>query len=594
MEKFFFGNLNLVPFIGIVERRDLDPLHIGRCKVRAFGHHTSDTAALPTESLPDAYPLESLQGTFWSTPYEGDTVFGYFLDPPHNQSMLICGKVPTAQQSSVTHPEGGSGFRDSRPPQTLPTYPRQEFAEYYYSSDGQQNGTPALQTEELPEAKVYPPHGVTSPSVPFRISPTTFNAPAPHSPESFKARASTTRFSTALGSTFTEKESPYAATYPFNHVYQSESLHFFEFDDTPSAERVLLAHRMGTFFEFHPDGSSVTHIMRDSFHVTIGDSWVGIVGDSHVNIKGDSTLYIEGDLTTHVNGDYRLSIDGDFFTKVGGKKVTNVGADSHAKSGGDTVIRSSGTLYLKGDPLHENSASTPEVEDISDFDIPATSADSVTSENQESLVNTTSSPHAPADDFDESPQATTLSPIARAPTPANVLPTEAITCPTVERSLEPFTDGDTRYRMQLSRYFQLADLSIRTLYPHHITSQRGLDQAHIICNLANIAQLVLDPLLARQFPGGTINAAFRKVTLGHSQHETGEAVDIQWSSYTPSKYLEVANWIIANIPFDSLILEHGEVGSDSLWLHISLSRLGTNRRLLLTQKNGTFSSGLSV
>ena len=48
---------------------------------------------------------------------------------------------------------------------------------------------------------------------------------------------------------------PYSARYPYNHVYQSESGHILEFDDTPDNERVHLYHRAGTFIEIDSNGT---------------------------------------------------------------------------------------------------------------------------------------------------------------------------------------------------------------------------------------------------------------------------------------------------------------------------------------------------
>ena len=54
---------------------------------------------------------------------------------------------------------------------------------------------------------------------------------------------------------------PYNAAYPFNHVYQSESGHTFEFDDTKNSERINLYHTKGTFFEIDANGTKVEKIV---------------------------------------------------------------------------------------------------------------------------------------------------------------------------------------------------------------------------------------------------------------------------------------------------------------------------------------------
>ena len=45
---------------------------------------------------------------------------------------------------------------------------------------------------------------------------------------------------------WSEPETPYAAEYPENHVYESTSGHIMEFDDTIDKERIHLRHEIGT------------------------------------------------------------------------------------------------------------------------------------------------------------------------------------------------------------------------------------------------------------------------------------------------------------------------------------------------------------
>ena len=46
------------------------------------------------------------------------------------------------------------------------------------------------------------------------------------------------------GKTFGEPPSSYATKYPFNHVYETESGHVKEFDDTEGEERIREYHKM--------------------------------------------------------------------------------------------------------------------------------------------------------------------------------------------------------------------------------------------------------------------------------------------------------------------------------------------------------------
>jgi hypothetical protein len=140
------------------------------------------------------------------------------------------------------------------------------------------------------------------------------------------------------------------------------------------------------------------------------------------------------------------------------------------------------------------------------------------------------------------------------------------------------------YDAKISPNYALKDVSIGAVFRHKIKEQRGLSESDIVCNLQNLAINILEPLRA-QFPSTRINSGFRgtpSIPGGVSQHEKGEAVDIQFPGFSNSKYLEAAKWVRDNLPFDQLIFEHG----NSIWLHISCKRNGTQRKQLLTMWEG--------
>ena len=71
--------------------------------------------------------------------------------------------------------------------------------------------------------------------------------------------------------TIQQPPTPYAAVYPFNHVYESESGHLVEIDDTPGKERLHWYHRAGTFTEFHPKGMRVDRTNSHRYNITMGN-----------------------------------------------------------------------------------------------------------------------------------------------------------------------------------------------------------------------------------------------------------------------------------------------------------------------------------
>lgn len=150
------------------------------------------------------------------------------------------------------------------------------------------------------------------------------------------------------------------------------------------------------------------------------------------------------------------------------------------------------------------------------------------------------------------------------------------------------------YLEQLSPSYKLKDLTIKTVFPHKLKAQKGLSERDLICNLKNLAVNVIEPL-KKKYPTLRVNSAFRgKPSLGGgktSQHEKGEAVDIQFPDFTDDEdYVPVAKWVIANLPFDQLIFEHG----NSIWLHISIKRGNSQRGQLLTMYKGNYTPGLRL
>jgi hypothetical protein len=153
------------------------------------------------------------------------------------------------------------------------------------------------------------------------------------------------------------------------------------------------------------------------------------------------------------------------------------------------------------------------------------------------------------------------------------------------------TSDKLNYNEQLSKNYKLRNLSIETTFPHRIKSQVGLSERDIVCNLKNVAINILEPLKAK-YPNMRVNSAFRGTPSagGKSQHMKGEAVDVQFSGISDADYMPIAKWIALSLPFDQLIFEHG----NSIWLHISCKRSGTQRKQVLTMYGGNYEPGLKL
>lgn len=86
-----------------------------------------------------------------------------------------------------------------------------------------------------------------------------------------------------------EPASPYAAKYPKNNVYASESGHVIEIDDTSGAERIHIYHKSGTFVEMHPNGDVVTHT-SNGFKTVTGNEKIHVTKDMEITADGNINI----------------------------------------------------------------------------------------------------------------------------------------------------------------------------------------------------------------------------------------------------------------------------------------------------------------
>lgn len=102
-----------------------------------------------------------------------------------------------------------------------------------------------------------------------------------------------------------DKENPWVFTqpqgttltrqYPYNHVYETESGHIMEFDDTNGGERIKIAHRLGTSEEIIEDGSKIEQV--------INDKYTRILGDHNTVVGGNSIFFGERGFKAIINAE---------------------------------------------------------------------------------------------------------------------------------------------------------------------------------------------------------------------------------------------------------------------------------------------------
>lgn len=223
-------------------------------------------------------------------------------------------------------------------------------------------------------------------------------------------------------------------------------------------------------------------------------------------------------------------------------------------------------------------------------------ADQNTQSNAQTLINTLGA-SAIADEYETNsgsdaypppPQTTPPSPITEDAEEENNTrpedqPTPAVDCTMITTPID--------YKLQLTPRFKLEDLSIKALFPHAIKAQNGLSVSQIACNLKALAENVLEPIWV-QYPNFRVNSAFRTKQNGRSQHELGEAADLQWPGASYDELWAIVNWIKDNINYDQLLWEHG----NAPWIHVSFKAAGNRSKsspnAVMTMYRNKFSPGL--
>ncbi len=191
------------------------------------------------------------------------------------------------------------------------------------------------------------------------------------------------------------------------------------------------------------------------------------------------------------------------------------------------------------------------------------------------------------------PKQTTL------PTPSPIPPIQVINTPGKGGNGTPVTctiwDG-TNYDTPLSANFTLKQFSVQAYFPHPVIAYQSMTAQQRFCNLQNLASNVAEALFAK-FGPFRINSGIRNsssIASGLSQHETGQAMDVQFPSWSYDKYWENAAWIKDNINYDQFIFEHSTVGA--AWLHLSYNLAGnratTNRTKVMTMFRNHYDTGL--
>ena len=348
----FLGKNNFIWFNGVVEDRQ-DPQKLGRLRVRCVGIHTDNKDDLPTSDLPWSqliHPITSsgISGLGHSPGFivEGTWVFGYFRDGYAMQEPMVIGTLPgkPSELSDTT-----KGFYD--PNGVYPKYKDEVDTNRLAVNDTSQPHL-FLELRKLTRKTGVPTADFDAVPVEEHIS---------------------TAIEASDSDTWNQPAIPYNATYPYNHVFESESGHVQEIDDTKDNERLFTSHRTGTSQEISPDGTQVNIIKGDHYNIVSGKRQAIIEGNLDITIGGRHKIYInkdgqtnnhydiqvgpnasvniqidkgdmnvvlkDGKLNTNVAGDYNMKIGGNMNLDVRGNKTETVSGSKTSNTTGNVIHR---------------------------------------------------------------------------------------------------------------------------------------------------------------------------------------------------------------------------------------------------------------
>ena len=348
----FLGKNNFIWFNGVVEDRQ-DPQKLGRLRVRCVGIHTDNKDELPTADLPWSqliHPITSsgISGLGHSPGFivEGTWVFGYFRDGYAMQEPMVIGTLPG---KPVELAETSKGFYD--PNGVYPKY-KNEVDTNRLATNDTNNPHLGLELRKLTRKTGVPTADFDAVPVEEHIS---------------------TAIEASDSDTWNQPEIPYAAVYPFNHVFECESGHVMEIDDTKDNERLFTQHRTGTSQEIDKDGNQVNIIKGDHYNIVSGKRQAVIEGNADITIGGRHKIYInkdgqtnnhydiqvgpnasvniqvdkgdmnvvlkDGKLNTNVAGDYNMKIGGNMNLDVRGNKTETVSGSKTSNTTGNVIHR---------------------------------------------------------------------------------------------------------------------------------------------------------------------------------------------------------------------------------------------------------------
>ena len=336
--KNFMGKDGFQWFVGVVEDRQ-DPKTLGRVRVRCLGYHTEDLVKLPTADLPWAHPMNPITSATVSglgqSPLgavEGTWVVGFFTDGSDAQQPVIMGTLPGVPSKLPTK-DDTKGFQDY----INGNYPK------YIETDMNRLAVNAKEEDDNGDISESNPHSTLTQrratrdlAVGTAMIDGVVDGVAPFSSD----------LDDDVKGQWNQPEIPYNATYPRNHVFESESGHLREIDDTIDNERIHERHTSGTGYEIDTKGNKVTKVVNDNYDIISNDDYCHIQGNSRKTI--DKGLRVRVNSKGEAGNNYNIEVGqgSNVNVEVNGGNI-NLTTINTGNDAGDININASRNLNMQ-------------------------------------------------------------------------------------------------------------------------------------------------------------------------------------------------------------------------------------------------------
>ena len=351
--KNFMGKDGFQWFVGVVEDRN-DPKTLGRVRVRCLGYHTEDLIKLPTSDLPWAHPMNPITSATVSglgqTPLgvvEGTWVVGFFTDGPTAQQPVIMGTLPGVPSNLPTQVKAdgkgvfnGKGFQDY----LYGAYPKYTETDVNRLAVNEKIESEGFSEESNPHSTLTQRRATRDLAIGTAMIDGVVDGVAPFPGD----------LDNDIKGQWNQPEIPYNATYPHNHVYESESGHIREIDDTRNNERIHERHTSGTGYEIDSKGNKVTKVVNDNYDIVSNDDYCHIIGNSRHTI--DKGLRVRVNSKGEAGNNYNIEVGqgSNVNVEVNGGNI-NLTTINTGNDAGDININASRNLNVQvGNDMNVN------------------------------------------------------------------------------------------------------------------------------------------------------------------------------------------------------------------------------------------------